>query len=53
MDLLVIFGKTIPSDEYNGNNPEYQGASTTWQAAATDAELSDAAKRPNSPGPSK
>jgi ABC-type transport system substrate-binding protein len=45
MDVLIIFGKIIPSAEYNGNIPELNQAFDDWQGAATEDELRDAASR--------
>jgi peptide/nickel transport system substrate-binding protein len=45
LDVLIIFGKVLPSAEYNGNIPELNQAFDDWQSAATDEELKDAASR--------
>jgi peptide/nickel transport system substrate-binding protein len=45
MDVLVIFGKLIPSAEYNGNIAALNEAFDAWQSAATDDELKAAASQ--------
>jgi ABC-type transport system substrate-binding protein len=45
MDVLIIFGRVLPSWEYNGANPDLDQAFTDWQTAATEDELIDAASR--------
>jgi len=43
MDVLIIFGKAIPSEAYNGNIAALNAAFDEWQSAATDAQLKAAA----------
>lgn len=45
MDVLVIFGKAIPSLAYNGNIADLNAAFDAWQGAGTDAELKAAASK--------
>ena len=45
MDLLVFFGKNMPSLEYNGNHPDVIKGLDDWQSAATEDQLKDAAMR--------
>ena len=52
MDVLVIFGKIIPSFEFNGDMPDLKQAFDDWQGAATDDELKARPARPNWSGPS-
>lgn len=43
MDVLIIFGKVIPSAAYNGDNADLNAAFDAWQSAANDEELQAAA----------
>ncbi len=43
MDVLIIFGKIIPSAAYNGDNADLNAAFDAWQSAANDEELQAAA----------
>lgn len=43
LDVLIIFGKIIPSAAYNGDNADLNAAFDAWQSAATDEELQAAA----------
>jgi peptide/nickel transport system substrate-binding protein len=43
LDVLIIFGKVIPSSAYNGDNPDLLAAFDAWQSAANDEELQVAA----------
>jgi peptide/nickel transport system substrate-binding protein len=45
LDVLIIFGKVIPSSEYNGANPDLLAAFDAWQSAANDEELQAAASQ--------
>jgi peptide/nickel transport system substrate-binding protein len=45
IDVLIIFGRILPSAEYNGITPALDQAFTDWQSAATEDELKDAASR--------
>jgi peptide/nickel transport system substrate-binding protein len=45
MDVLVIFGKAIPSLAYNGNIADLNAAFDAWQGAGTDDELKAAASK--------
>jgi peptide/nickel transport system substrate-binding protein len=45
MDVLVIFGLVLPSDEYNGAIPELRTAFDAWQSAANEDELKAAASQ--------
>jgi ABC-type transport system substrate-binding protein len=45
MDVLVIFGLILPSDEFNGAIPELRAAFDAWQGASTDEELKAAASQ--------
>lgn len=43
LDVLIIFGKIIPSAAFNGDNAELNAAFDAWQSAANDEELQAAA----------
>lgn len=45
MDVLIIFGRILPSAAYNGVTKKLDQAFTDWQTAATEDELIDAASR--------
>lgn len=45
MDVLVIFGKAIPSLAYNGDIAALNQAFDAWQSASSDAQLKDAAMK--------
>ena len=45
MDVLIIFGRILPSAAYNGVTPALEQAFADWQTASTEEELIDAASR--------
>lgn len=45
LDVLIIFGRILPSWEYNGANADLDQAFSDWQSASTEEQLIDAASR--------